>query len=228
MSEAPLWADLGAFGIGVAISPLHIAVLLLLLIGPTPLRRGGIYLLGWMVTTLLALVALLTLGHGLVLDMTHGSHPRTGLDLIAGGALLTIGIREWISAALGSDEPPGWTRSVDRFAAMPLPALLSLSALIEVITPDDLLLFAKSSAALLVATLSPLQEVIGILAFTIGASLLLLLPFLAVLIGQERILPLLQRCKELLYNNGELVLGGVSITLGSYLSWQGITGLIRI
>ena len=44
----------------------------------------------------------------------------------------------------------------------------------------------------------------------------------------NKVLPLLQQAKELLYSRGEFVVAGVSMLLGSYLSWQGINGLIRI
>ena len=55
---------------------------------------------------------------------------------------------------------------------------------------------------------------------------LVLVPFLAVLIGRERVLPLLQRGKTALLRRGELVVGSLSFGLGSYLSWQGISGLM--
>ena len=41
MSDTTLWAELLAYGTGIGLSPIHIAVLLLLLLGPQPLRRGG-------------------------------------------------------------------------------------------------------------------------------------------------------------------------------------------
>lgn len=228
MTEASLWSDLTAFGIGMAISPLHIAVLLLLLLGPSPLRRGGLFLGAWILTTLLTLIALLTLGHGLVLDMTHGSHPRTGLDLIGGGALLTLGGRECLNAITKSDGTPGWTRTVDRLTAMPMPLLIALSALVQVVTPDDLLLFAKAASVILAAGMPIGQEMAGSALFTLTASALMLLPCLAVLIGRERVLPVLERCKGLLFARGELVVAGVSLVLGGYLGWQGLTGLTRI
>lgn len=228
MAEASIWADLAAFGFGVAISPLHIAVLLLLLLGPAPLRRGGLYVVAWLITTLLTVMAFLTVGHGLVLDMTHGSHPRTGLDLIGGGALLSLATKELISAFIKHQKQPSWTGAVDRLTAMPLPLLLILSAVIEVITPDDLLLFAKSASALLAAGLTIRTELLGSVIFTLSASLLLIVPLLAVMISRNKVLPLLQQAKDLLYSRGEFVVAGVSMLLGSYLSWQGINGLIRI
>ena len=51
MSNGTLWAELLAYGSGIALSPLHIGLLLLLLLGPNPLRRGGLLVLGWMLTT---------------------------------------------------------------------------------------------------------------------------------------------------------------------------------
>jgi hypothetical protein len=53
----------------------------------------------------------------------------------------------------------------------------------------------------------------------------LLLPLVAVLLGRERVVPMLQQGKTTLLNRGELVVGSVSLGLGGYLSWQGITGL---
>ena len=90
MSDTTLWAELLAYGTGIGLSPIHIAVLLLLLLGPQPLRRGGWFVAGWVVTTMTTSALLVTVGHSLVLDMTQGSHHRTGLDLLAGGALIAI------------------------------------------------------------------------------------------------------------------------------------------
>ena len=226
MTDPGLWTELLAYGAGVALSPIHIVLLLLLLLGSNPLKRGGFFLLGWLLTSGLVVIGLLTIGHGLLLDMSQGSQHRTGLDLIAGGALVALGGRELIRAVLHDDGPPGWAKSVDRFAAMPLPLLLLISSLTEVISPDDLLLFAKCSAVILAAGLPLSAEIVCSLEFSLASSLLLIVPFTAVLIGRQRVLPWLQKGKTILLNRGELVLGSVSLLLGGYLGWQGITALI--
>ena len=105
MAEPRIWTELLTYGIGVALSPIHI-VLLLLLLGASPLRRGGLFVGGWLLTSALAVIGLLTLGHGLLLDMTHGSHHRTGLDLIGGGALIALGGRELIRGLLDDGAAP--------------------------------------------------------------------------------------------------------------------------
>ena len=56
--------------------------------------------------------------------------------------------------------------------------------------------------------------------------LLLLVPFLGSVDRMPRVLPLLQRGKTALLRRGELVVGSLSFGLGTYLGWQGISGLM--
>ncbi|MFM2174279.1 MAG: hypothetical protein RLZZ54_2206 [Cyanobacteriota bacterium] len=225
MTNGTLWAELLAYGSGIAISPIHIGLLLLLLLGPQPLRRGGLFVLSWMLTVTAVVVLLLTVGHGLLLTMDKGSSHRTGLDLLAAGALLALGLKELLDRREEGADPPAWTRQLDRFGAMPLPLLLGASCAIEVISPDDLFLFAKAASALLSSGLSRLQEVLYTAGFSVAASLALLLPFAAVLLGRDRVVPLLEKGKQVLFARGDLLVGGLSLVLAGYLGWQGIEGL---
>jgi hypothetical protein len=225
MSHGTLWAELLAYGSGISLSPIHIGLLLLLLLGPNPLRRGGLFVLSWMLTITATVVLLLTVGHSLLLTMEQGSNHRTGLDLLGAGALLALGLRDLLERREEGQEPPGWTRQLDRLCAMPLPLLLGASCAIEVVSPDDLFLFAKAASALLSSGLSRVQEVLFTAGFTLAASLALLLPFAAVLLGRQQVLPLLERGKQLLFARGDLLVGGLSLVLAGYLGWQGIEGL---
>ena len=225
MSQGTLWAELLAYGSGISLSPIHIGLLLLLLLGPHPLRRGGWFVLSWMVTVAAMTGLLLTVGHGLLLTMEQGSSHRTGLDLLAAGALLGLGLKELLERREAGGEPPGWTRQLDRLCAMPLPLLLGASCALEVVSPDDLFLFAKAASALLAGGLNRLQEALFTAGFTVAASLALLLPFLAVLLGRQQVVPLLERGKQLLFARGDLLVGGLSLVLAGYLGWQGIEGL---
>ncbi|HJN35234.1 MAG: GAP family protein [Prochlorococcus sp.] len=225
MTDASLWAELLAYGTGLGLSPIHIGVLLLLLLGPNPIKRGAWFVAGWIATTMIVVILLLTVGHNLVLDMTHGSQHRTGLDLLAGGALIALGAKELLRVFADGDEEPAWTKTVDRFVSLPLPLLIGIGALTELASPDDVFLFAKSAALVLSANLQPTQELISTAAFTFGSSLLLLTPLLAVIIGKDSVLPILQKGKQILFARGELVVGGISLALGAYIGWQGISGL---
>ncbi|HHG2224251.1 TPA: GAP family protein, partial [Synechococcus sp. WH 5701] len=196
MTDATLWAELFAYGSGISLSPIHIGLLLLLLLGPDPLRRGGLFLLSWILTIATMIALMLTVGHGLLLTMEKGSDHRTGLDLIGAGALLALGIRDLLPTKAGGEEPAGWIRQLDRFCALPLPLLIGVSVAIELISPDDVVLMAKGASALLAAGLGRGQELLLAGFFTLAASLLLLLPVLGVALGRQRVLPLLQRGKQ--------------------------------
>jgi hypothetical protein len=221
----PLAGELAGFGLAIGFSPLHIALLFLVLLGPSPLRRGSWFVAAWVLTSVLELVLMLSLGHGLVLPMEKGSHHRTGLDLLAAGALLAVGLRELLSAG-EEGESPGWSRRLDRLGALPLVPLLGLSSLVQVVSPDDLFLYAKASGNLLAAGLDRSREWLLGGLFTLSSSLLLLVPLLALaLLGQERVVPGLNAGKSWLLRNADPLVGMVSLALAVYLGWQGIEGL---
>jgi hypothetical protein len=225
-SLGALLAELAAFGLAIGLSPLHIVLLLLLLLGPRPLQRGGWFVAGWLITAALAVTLLLTVGHGLLLSMDKGSSHRTGLDLLAAGALLGLGIKELLNKGDDDAAPPGWTRKLDQFCAMPLPPLLAISAALEVARPDALFLFAKTAGSLLTAGLGTGTELLATGLFSLVSASLLLIPLLTlVLAGPERVLTLLERCKQWLFSKGDLLVGLVSVSLAVYLGWQGIEGL---
>ncbi|MEB3326181.1 MAG: GAP family protein [Synechococcus sp.] len=223
---ASLLGELSAFALAIGFSPLHIGLLLLLLLGPRPLQRGGWFVAGWLVTSALAVALLVSVGHGLVLTMDKGSDHRTGLDLLAAGALLGLGLKELLSREEDGAGPPGWTQRLDQFSAMPLPLLLAISGALQVASPDDLFLFAKTAGSLLAAGLGRGAEVLVTGMFSLVSASLLLTPLLALLLaGPERVLPLLERGKQWLFARGDLLVGLVSVALALYLGWEGIEGL---
>ena len=225
MGLGSLLAELSAFGLAIGFSPIHIGLLLLLLLGPKPLQRGSWFVVGWLITAALAVILLLTVGHGLLLSMDKGTSHRTGLDLIAAGVLLGLGLKELLGTKEESG-PPGWTSKLERFCAMPLPLLLGISGLLEVASPDDLFLFAKTAGSLLSADLPQSQEILATGLFSLVSGALLLVPLVALLlVGKERVLPLLENGKSWLFAKGDLLVGLVSIALAVYLGWQGIGGL---
>jgi hypothetical protein len=226
MGTPGLWSELVGLGLAVAFSPIHIALLLLLLLGQQPLRRGSFFVLAWLLASALMLVLLLGVGHRLLLTMEMGSRIRTGLDLLAGGALLALGMRELWEARAAGDTPPAWSRQLDRFVAMPLLPLLSLSVLLQLFSPDDLFLYAKASGSLLAAGLGQERELLAGALFCLTTALFLLVPVGAALsFGLERVVPALRACRDWLLARGDLLVALVSLALAGYLGWQGVAGL---
>jgi hypothetical protein len=226
MMAPGLISELVGLGLAVAFSPVHIALLLLLLLGPNPLQRGGSLVLVWLAASALMLLMLLGVGHGLLLSMEKGSEFRTGLDLLAGGGLLALGLRELWAVRAEGEEPPAWSRQLDRFGTMPLLPLLALSVLLQWFSPDDLFLYARAGATVLAAGLGRGREVLVGCGFCLTTGLFLLLPLGAFLgLGRERVVPALQACREWLLARGDLLVALVSLGLAVYLGVQGVEGL---
>ena len=183
------------------------------------------FVAGWLLVSLLELSLLLALGHGLLLTMDKGTDHRTGLDLLGAGALVAVGLNELLSR--GEEEAvPGWAAKLDRFCAMPLLPLLALSALVQVISPDDVFLYAKAGGSLLSAGFDRPEEVVAVLLFCLATGLLLMLPLAGLLlVGQERLQPWLERGKAWLYARADTLVGLVSLALAVYLGVQGVEGL---
>ncbi len=213
------------FALAIGFSPLHIALLLLLLVGADPLRRGGWFVAGWLVISALEVALLLTVGHSLLLSMDKGTSHRTGLDLLAAGVLLGVGMKQLLDRKEGTGAP-AWAGQLDRFGAMPLLPLLGLSAVVQVISPDDVFLYAKASGELLASGLGQGQELLVGGLFSLATGLLLLVPFLAVrLLGQQRVQPALFWGKQWLFANADPIVAVASLLLAAYFGWQGVEGL---
>ncbi len=225
LAPVQFWGEVLGFGLAIGLSPVHIALLLLLLLGPTPLRRGAWFVGAWLLTSLVMITALLTLGHGLLLTMEKGTSHRTGLDLLAAGALLAIGLRELLTGRI-EGEATGWSRRLDALCSLPLLPLLAFSTAVQLASPDDLFLYAKSAGALLAAGLGRGGELAGVALFSLTTSLLLLLPLLALLLGRQRVQPLLERSRIWLVQSGDSLVGAMSLLIAVYLGWQGIEGLL--
>jgi hypothetical protein len=220
------WGELLGYALAIGFSPLHLALLLLLLLGPRPLRRGGWLLVSWLVMNSLVIGLLLGVGHGFLLTMEKGTSHRTGLDLIAAGAFFALGLNALQGGFAEADGQAEWSRQLDRLLALPLPLLLLLSAGLQVAGPDDLFLYAKAAGALFQPGWDTLQDTVLTLGFSGLSSLLLLLPLLAcALAGPERLRPLLSRLKAGLDRYGQGLVGGICIALAVLAGWQGVEGL---
>jgi hypothetical protein len=104
--------------------------------------------------------------------------------------------------------------------------LVGLSMAIQVLSPDDLFLAFKAAAALLEANLARSLEVLITAVYSLATAAFLLLPLLAVvLLGSQRVQPLLQAVKAWLYRRADGLVGVISLGLAVYLGWQGVEGL---
>lgn len=220
------WAEWLGYALAIGFSPLHLALLLLLLLGPHPQRRGGLLVLSWVLMSTLVIGLFLGVGHGLLLTMDQGTNHRTGLDLLAAGAFFALGLQSLGPSKFDPDGLPEWSHQLDRLLSVPLPLLLLISAGLQVASPDDLFLYAKAAGSLFQPGWDWLQDITWSLGFSVLTSLFLVVPLLAsVLLGQERIKPALDGLKAWLDRYGQRLVGVLCLMLALVVGWQGIEGL---
>lgn len=218
--------ELTACGLAVALSPLDIALVLLLLLGAAPLLRSSLFSAAWFLSNSLAIGLLVTVGRSLTLSMERGGVHQVGLDLFAAGALLALGIRELDPKPEGfEDLQEGWIHKLEKVGQLPIALMMLVAPLTLLLSPDNLFLLAKGAALVQSNPYDRLTEIGLIIYFSVISSITLLIPILLVLLGKQQVQPWLQRGKLLIENRSSLILGGLSLGLAAYLGWQGWSGL---
>ena len=71
------WPELLGYALAIGFSPLHLALLLLLLLGPHPLRRGGFLVLSWVLMSALVIGLIANVYHhqifSIIINITFNS-----------------------------------------------------------------------------------------------------------------------------------------------------------
>ena len=174
-----------ALGLGISFSPLNIALVALLLLGPNPLRRCTTYLGGWMLANSGALATVVLVGSRF----------------------------SWAMQLMGQLPELDWF------------PLLGLGAGCALISPENLVFFAKEGGMLLTNHTSLRGDLAVGAVFVAVTTSLLLLPPLAWLPSGGRLRQPLTRLNDWLVHRAEWLVGVFALLLGLYLGWQGIEGL---
>ena len=224
LSAAALFSRSSLFGFGIAFSPLHIAVVALLLLGPFPLRRAFAYVSGWAMANGLAILTLMLVGDRFSLALNHGEQGQVVIDLVGATALLVIGLYQLTPAAELGQEGMA-LRLINQLPDFRTPMLVLLGASSALLTPENLVFYLKEAGLLLVNQpgVSRDLELTGV--FVLVASSLLLLPPLAWIATGGGIRDPLLQVEGWLVHRAEWVVGVLALLISAYLAWEGLHGL---
>lgn len=220
-----MFSQSSLFGFGIAFSPLHIAVVALLLLGPFPLRRSFAYVSGWAMANGLAILALMLVGDRFSLALNHGEQGQVAIDLVGAVALLGIGLFQLTPAAELGQEGMA-VRLLNQLPDVRTPLLVLIGATSALLTPENLVFYLKEAGLLLVNQpgVSRDLELTGVLFVLVASSLLLLPPLAWIATGGGIREPLLQ-VEGWLVHRAEWVVGVLALLISTYLAWEGLHGL---
>ena len=212
------------FGIGIAFSPLHIAVVALLLLGKAPLQRALAYVSGWALANALAIVLLTVLGETFSISLNHGEREQVLVDLLGAGALMGLGLYQLTPQANIGEEGMA-LRLMNQLPDFNTVTLVLIGATSALLTPENLVFYLKEAGLLLLNEpgLKADAEVTGL--FTLVASSLLLLPPLAWLVSRGAIREPIARLEKWLQHKAAWRVGVLALVLGAYLLYEGLHGL---
>ncbi|WP_278236343.1 GAP family protein [Isoptericola sp. AK164] len=200
------------YAVGIAISPIPIAAVILMLFSGRARVNSIVFLLAW-ITGVAGVVTIVVLLPGLG---TGGTGPGTAVGwtkLVLGGLLLVLAGRQWSRRPGPDDEPPvpGWMSRIDELRPV---AALGLGLALSAVNPKNLLLAAAAGASLAALPLSTGETVVAVVVVTALATLTVTLPVLGYLVAGRRLAPVLDRTKTWLIANNATVMAVVLLVLG--------------
>jgi len=206
--------------VGVALSPVPVAAVIVILMTPQAAKNGPAFLLGWVAGILaIALVTFFIPG----LETARGEPTTLSgiVRIILGIALLALSWRQWQRrpAAGKPVEVPAVLARLDRIGAA---RSLATGFLLSGINPKNLLLIAAGAATIDASMLAPMGQGIALLLFTIVASLGIAVPVAAYFLAKESAVVLFDHWKAWLIDNNVTILMVLLLVFGTLLIGGGM------
>lgn len=209
--------------IGVAISPLPIAAVILMLLTPSATANGLAFLAGWVVGLAAVGAIVLAIAGPADLGQSGGQEPRvTGVvKLVIGVLLVALAARTWRKRPRSGETPalPKWLAAVDRFDAVRAGLLaLALSA----VNPKNLALTLTAALTIAGGGLSDGEAAGALAIFVLLGATTVATPVAAYLIAGRRASGALGSAKEWLVENNATVMTVLLLLIGVKLVGDGI------
>jgi hypothetical protein len=224
MQELAL-SDLLPAALGIVLSPLPIAAVILMLFSARAKTNGIAFVAGWVVGLLVVGGAMLLFGSGSTGTASEPSQTSLVIQALLGLLLLAAAAKQWRGFNARSEEPdmPAWMRTIDDFSAG---KSVVVAALLSGVNPKNLALNAAGVLVITQAGMSSDQEWIALIVFVALASLSVALPVLYYLIGGQNSKAALDRMKVWLVANNSAVMAVLLLVFGVKLLAAGAQGLL--
>jgi threonine/homoserine/homoserine lactone efflux protein len=212
------------YAIGIAVSPVPIAALLLMLVTRKARTHAPLFLLGWILGIgIVGTVVLLIPG----LEASQGE-PSTATGIVKavlGVLLLLVGIQAWRGRPKTGEtaEAPDWMERIEGFGGG---AALGIGTVLSGANPKNLLLTVGGAATISGAGLPTSQEYVALGIFVVIASLSILIPVVAYFVLGDRAEMAMTNAKEWLIQNNKTVMSVLILLLSISLIGDALEILI--
>jgi threonine/homoserine/homoserine lactone efflux protein len=221
---AEVIGEIVGLAIGIAVSPVPIAAVILMLFASKARVTGPSFLAGWIIGITLVVTVVLFIP-GLDSDSGEPSTTTGVIKGILGLLLLAVAARQWVSRPAPDDEVPmpKWMKGVDTMGGG---SAFGLALLLTVANPKNLVLAAAAGAEISAAQLDTQQTVLAIAVFAIVASITIAIPVIGYLIAGDRIQPALDSTKDWMIQNNTAIMSVLLLVFGVILLGDAISILL--
>jgi len=207
-----LIGEILAFAVGVAVSPVPIAAVIVMLFTPKAKTNAPTFMAGW-ISGLLLVGSIVLLIPGL--EASEGE-PNTTAGIVKGVLgllLLVVAWKAWQKRP-GPDETataPKWMDSIDTFG---MGRSFAIGFALSAINPKNFLLVAASAATISASDLTVAEQTVVLLVFTLIAASTVIVPVVGYLIAGERADDVFARTKQWLIQNNSVVMAVLLLVFG--------------
>jgi len=205
--------------IGIALSPLPIAAIVMMLMTKKAKTNAPSFLLGWVVGLLVVGIVVFLIP----IEQAEKGHPTAvaGYIRIALGLLLlAMAVRQWRRRPGPNDrvEVPRFLAGLDTYTSM---KSLLTGFLLVVLNPKNLPLCAAGAAAIDLATQNLTAQFSAYIVFTIIASTSVAFPVVAYLAARRKAEALFETWKDWLIRKNQSVVAVILFIAGCWLVFRG-------
>ena len=211
--------------VGVAISPIPIIAVILMLVTRQARVNGPAFIVGWLFG--LALIGILVIGIAGPANASSGGTPATWvlvLELVLGGLLLLVALRQFRSRPHGDDQAPmpQWMGAIDAFTPG---KALGAGVLLSALNPKNLLLSVGAAATIAQTGSTTGQQAVAYLVFAVIATIGVASPVVIFFALGDRAPALLDRMKAWMGQNNAVIMTILCLVIGVKLIGQAFGGL---
>jgi len=207
--------------VGVALSPLPVAAVLVMLLTARAAANSRAFLFGW-VLGILSVGSIVFLVPGLETSRGEPTALSGLIKMVLGVLLLVLGVRAWIQRPKPADEveTPKLLTKIENLA-VPQAALTGF--LLSGPNLKNLLLTAAGAATIDASSLDPGSQAIALLIFAAIASLTIILPVTGFFLFREGAEAMIGNLKDWLVRNSPTIAAASLVVFGALLIGNGLT-----
>ncbi|MFV9672638.1 MAG: GAP family protein [Acidimicrobiia bacterium] len=201
-----------SFAVGVAVSPVPIAAVIVMLFTPKAKTNAPSFMAGWIVGLLLV-GSIVLLIPGLEADSGDPSTTAGVVKGLLGVLLLVAGWAAWRKRPGSGEtaEMPTWMDAIDGFG---VGKSFGMGFLLSALNPKNLLLVVAAAVAISAAGLSTGEGFGALIVFTLIAASTVAVPVIGYLIAGDRADATLASAKDWLIQNNSVVMAVLLLIFG--------------